>query len=127
MSKVYFASAKAKKWKYDDSMPGKRSLAEAAKAVFGTFKEGKIIYINFLTEIQPECDYMPVADVPVIQDQGILISDDMVAVEQASVDMLLKAPPLPQAASEEKDIVKGLDSDRRGRKARSWKQGVRTC
>jgi len=86
-----------------------RSLAEAAKAVLGTFKEGKVIYINFLTEIQPECDCMPVADVPVMQDQGILISEDIVSIEQASIDMLLKAPPLPQSASDEKEIVKGDD------------------
>jgi len=85
------------------------SLAESAKAVLSTFNKGKVIYINFLTEIQPECDCMPVADVPVIQDQGILISDDIVSIEQASVDMLIKAPPLPQAASEEKAIVKGED------------------
>ena len=52
---------------------------------------------------------MPVADVPVMQDQGILVSDDIVSIEQASVDMLLKAPPLPQSASEEEDINKGDD------------------
>ncbi len=96
------------------SLPGDderfmRSLAESAKAVLGTFNKGKVIYINFITEVQPECDCMPVADVPVIQDQGILISDDIVTIEQASVDMLLKAPPLPQSASEEKNIVKGDD------------------
>ena len=96
------------------SLPGDderfmRSLAESAMTVLSTFKKDKVIYINFLTEIQPECDCMPVADVPVMQDQGILISDDIVAIEQASVDMLLKAPPLPQSASEEKNIVKGDD------------------
>ena len=37
---------------------------------------------------------MPIADVPVIQDQGILISDDIVAIEQASIDMLLKVSAL---------------------------------
>lgn len=86
-----------------------RSLSEGAKAVLSTFKEGKVIYINFLTEIQPECDCMPVADVPVIQDQGILLSEDIVSIEQASIDMLLKSSPLPQSASEEKEIVKGDD------------------
>ncbi len=96
------------------SLPGNderfmRSLAESAMTVLSTFKKGKVIYINFLTEIQPECDCMPVADVPVMQDQGILISDDIVAIEQASVDMLLKAPPLPQSATEEKNILKGDD------------------
>lgn len=96
------------------SLPGDderfmRSLAESAKAVLSTFNKGKVVYINFLTEIQPECDCMPVADVPVMQDQGILLSEDIVAIEQASVDMLLKAPPLPQSASEEKEIVQGDD------------------
>jgi len=86
-----------------------RSLAEAAKTVLSTFQEGKVVYINMLTEILPECDCMPVADVPVMQDQGILISDDIVAIEQASVDLLLKAPPLPQSACDEKSIGKGED------------------
>lgn len=78
-----------------------RALAEAANAVLSTFKPGKVLYINFLTEIQPECDCMPAADVPVIQDQGILISDDIVAIEQATIDILLRAKPLPQSATEE--------------------------
>jgi uncharacterized Fe-S center protein len=96
------------------SLPGDaerfmRSLAEAAKAVLNTFKPRKVIYINFLTEIQPECDCMPMADVSVIQDQGIMVSDDIVSIEQASIDMLLKAPPLPQAAADEKNIVNGDD------------------
>jgi len=96
------------------SLPGNserfmRSLAEAAKAVLGTFAKNKVIYINFLTEMQPECDCMPTADVPVMQDQGILMSDDIVAVEQASIDILLQSPPLPQSAAEDKNIVKGDD------------------
>ncbi|GAB4488514.1 MAG: DUF362 domain-containing protein [Thermodesulfovibrionales bacterium] len=86
-----------------------RSLAEASKAVVGTFEKGKIVYINFLTEIQPECDCMPCADVPVIQDIGILISDDLVAIEQASVDLLLSAVPLPGSAAEERKIASGED------------------
>jgi hypothetical protein len=52
---------------------------------------------------------MPVADVPVMQDQGILLSEDIVAIEQASVDMLLKAAPLPQSVTEEKAVVRGDD------------------
>ncbi len=86
-----------------------KSLSEAAKAVLGTFKPNKVIYVNFLTEIQPECDCMPAADVPVIQDIGILISDDIIAVEQASIDMLLKASPLPASLAEDEKIKKGED------------------
>lgn len=77
-----------------------RSLAEAAKAVLSTFEAQKVVYVNFLTEIQPECDCMPSADVPLMQDIGILISEDVVAIEQASIDMLRKAKPLPDSAAD---------------------------
>lgn len=92
-----------------DDVTFQKSLAESAAAVLSTFKEDKVIYINFLYGIQPECDCMPVADVPVIQDQGLMISDDIVAIEQASLDMLKKAPPLPQSATEEAGIKPGDD------------------
>ncbi len=92
-----------------DDVAFQKSLAEAAAAVLSTFKKGKVIYINFLYEIQPECDCMPVADVPVIQDQGIMISDDIVAIEQASLDMLKSSPPLPQSAASEAGIKPGED------------------
>jgi uncharacterized Fe-S center protein len=85
------------------------SLAEAAHAVMSTFEPKKIIFINFLTEIQPECDCMPAADVPVIQDIGILISEDIVSVEQASIDMLAAAEPLPQSLASDKEIGRGDD------------------
>jgi uncharacterized Fe-S center protein len=86
-----------------------RSLAEAARAVVGTFEKGKILYINFLADIQPECDCMPMADVPVMQDSGILVSDDLVAIEQASIDMLLKSPPLPDSMASDKQMTAGED------------------
>jgi len=86
-----------------------RSLAQAAGAVLGTFKPGKVLFINFLTEIQPECDCMPGADVPFIQDKGILISDNIVAIEKATLDLLRDSEPLPESAASEKGIKKGQD------------------
>jgi uncharacterized Fe-S center protein len=86
-----------------------KSLAEAASAVLSTFETGKVVYVNFLYAIQPECDCMPVADVPVLQDQGIMISDDIVAIEQASLDMLRSAFPLPQSAAEDMKLRPGDD------------------
>ncbi len=72
-----------------------RGLVEAAKAVVDTFKPGKILYINFGLDVQPGCDCMPLADVAVVQDQGILVSEDIVAVDMATLDLLGKAAPLP--------------------------------
>ncbi len=86
-----------------------RSLSEAAMAVLSTFKPKKVLYVNFLTEIQPECDCMPAAEVPVIQDIGILLSDDLVAIEKASVDMLLHQKPLPASLAEDEKVRDGSD------------------
>lgn len=86
-----------------------KSLPEAAKAVLSTFKQHKVLYINFLTEIQPECDCMPAADVPLIQDIGILVSDDLVAVEMASIDMIRKQQPLPSSLASDQNIKAGQD------------------
>ncbi len=85
------------------------SLAEAAGAVLSTFKKKRVYYINFLFDIQPECDCMAMSDTPVVQDQGILLSDNMVAIDQASLDLIAKAKTLPQSAAEGVKIRKGSD------------------
>jgi uncharacterized Fe-S center protein len=92
-----------------DDVQFMKSLAESAQAVLSTFKPQKVLYVNFLTEVQPECDCMPAAEVPVVQDLGILISDDLVAIEQASIDLLLKAKPLPSSLAEDMNIQAGED------------------
>jgi uncharacterized Fe-S center protein len=76
------------------------ALAESAKAVLSTFQPGKVFYINFLFDIQPECDCMAISDTPVVQDQGILLSDDIVAIDKASLDLIAQARPLPQSKAE---------------------------
>jgi len=85
------------------------ALAESAKAVLSTFKRRKVFYISFLFDIQPECDCMAVSDTPVVQDQGILLSDDIVAIDKASLDLIAKAQPLPQSKAEGLKIKKGSD------------------
>lgn len=96
------------------TMPGDnerfmRSLAESAAAVMRTFEPNKVIFANFLTEIQPECDCMPAADVPVMQDAGILLSDDLVAIEQASIDILHNSEPLPGSLAVDRQAAAGED------------------
>ena len=51
-------------------------------------KEGKIAYINFLTNITPDCDCVPWSDAPVVPDIGIMASLDPVALDQACYDMV---------------------------------------
>jgi len=83
------------------------ALAEGTKAVLSTFEPGKVLYFNFVLEVQPECDCMPVADTPVVQDQGILASTDIVAVEQAALDMINDGVPLPGSLAEDRGLETG--------------------
>jgi uncharacterized Fe-S center protein len=82
-------------------------LAEAAQAVMGTFEPGKVLFFNFALEIQPECDCMPMADLPIVQDQGIFAGEDVVAVEQATLDTINRAVPLPDSLAEERGVRHG--------------------
>jgi len=82
-------------------------IAEAAKTVLETFEKGKVLYINFLIEIQPECDCMPACDVPFVQDYGIMASYDIVALEQACYDYINKGVPLPLSYAEEQGLSEG--------------------
>jgi uncharacterized Fe-S center protein len=82
-------------------------LAEAAQAVLSTFELDKVLYFSFVLEVQPECDCMSTADTPVVQDQGILASTDIVAVEQAAYDLINKAIPLPQSLAADRGLRQG--------------------
>jgi uncharacterized Fe-S center protein len=83
------------------------ALAEGAQAVLNTFEPGKVIYFNFVLEVQPECDCMPMADTPIVQDQGVLASTDIVAVEQATLDLINGADPLPDSLAADQGLQAG--------------------
>jgi uncharacterized Fe-S center protein len=84
-----------------------QALAEGAQAVLRTFAPGKVVYLNFALEVQPECDCMPMADTPLVQDQGLFASDDIVAVEQATLDAINRAVPLPQSLAADRGVKPG--------------------
>ena len=84
-------------------------IVEASKGVLSTFKPKKVIYINFIFEVQPECDCLPNADAPVVNDQGIIMGDDPVAVDRASLDLVNKARPNAQSLAEDNDITEPCD------------------
>ncbi len=83
------------------------ALAEGAQAVLSTFQPGKVVYFNFALEVQPECDCMPMADTPIVQDQGILASQDIVAVEQATLDLINTSLPLPGSLAADQGVRAG--------------------
>jgi len=53
--------------------------------------KGKIGYINFLIKVTKDCDCLAKDDPRIVRDIGILASKDPVAIDKASVDMILNA------------------------------------
>ncbi len=80
-------------------------LAEAAGAVLSTFGKNKVLYVNFITDIHPECDCMPMADSALVSDVGVLVSDDIVAIEKATLDLIGEAQVLQNSKAGDKDIT----------------------
>lgn len=62
-----------------------RALALSAKVVQ---KDKHVIYINVLKNITPVCDCMPFQKQPICPDIGYLISEDPVAIDKASIDLI---------------------------------------
>ena len=71
-----------------------KALAAQARVVLSTFSPGKVVYANFMMEMQPECDCMDICDVPMVQNVGVLVGTDPVAVDAATLDMVADAPLL---------------------------------
>lgn len=64
----------------------------AAKAVLDTFEPGNAIFINLATHMTPVCDCFGFTGLPVLPDAGVFGSDDIVALEQATLDMTARTP-----------------------------------
>ena len=63
------------------------SMAEAAKSVIDYFN-GNILYINVMKNMSVDCDCCSIAEDPCMNDVGILISLDPVAIDQACIDLV---------------------------------------
>lgn len=66
------------------------SMADAAKSVVDYFR-GNIVYINVMKNMSVDCDCCAVAEDPCIDDIGMLISLDPVAIDKACVDLVYKS------------------------------------
>jgi uncharacterized Fe-S center protein len=76
-----------------------KKMAEYAKgALHG--KENKALFVNFVTQVSPACDCYGHSDAPIVPDQGILVSTDPVALDQACADLVNGARGLPGTAME---------------------------
>ncbi|MEW6439360.1 MAG: DUF362 domain-containing protein [bacterium] len=101
------------RWKTDGRAVLEKTVEYAMGAVEG--KKGKCGFMNFLMRITPDCDCLAWNDTPITPDLGILAARDPVAIDQASVDLVNRAPAMPDsrlvnAAAEDKfREVTGVD------------------
>lgn len=58
----------------------------------------KSLFINFITNVTPECDCYSHSDASIVPDIGIVASADPIAIDQASADLVNQAPGLPFTA-----------------------------
>lgn len=65
-------------------------MAIGANEILKTFDEDKRFFLNFLIDITPFCDCWGMGQPAIVNDIGVLGSRDIVAVEQASLDLIGK-------------------------------------
>ena len=83
---IHGAGDPEKIWTSDHDMFLK-SMADAAKSIVDYFK-GNIVYINVMKNMSVDCDCCAVAEDPCINDIGILVSTDPIAIDQACIDLV---------------------------------------
>jgi len=63
------------------------SMADAAYSVHSLFKD-KVVYVNVLKNMSVDCDCCAVAEDPCMKDIGVLVSNDPIAIDKASLDLV---------------------------------------
>jgi len=83
-------------WNESPDIFQKKMMEYALGAMKG--KEDRSIFINFVIQVSPACDCYPHSDSPIVRDIGILASDDPVAIDAASCDLVNNEVSLPNTA-----------------------------
>jgi len=63
-------------------------MAAVVRETLATFEPGRVFFITVLLNITPLCDCWGFSSPPIVPDVGIVAGDNIVAVEQASLDMI---------------------------------------
>ena len=92
----------ATQWKTTPDALQEKIVEHVAGALKG--KEGKLLFVSFVTAVSPDCDCWNFSDAPIVGDIGVLASDDIVAIDRAAYDLINAAAGLPGSRGE------GMDS-----------------
>ena len=64
------------------------ACAISASITLSTFAPGKAVHLNLATHMTPVCDCFGFTSMPILPDAGIFGSDDIVALDQATLDVI---------------------------------------
>ncbi|MDZ4180923.1 MAG: DUF362 domain-containing protein [Coriobacteriia bacterium] len=92
-------------WKTTPEAIQEKIVEHVAGAVAG--KDGKVVYLSFVTNVSPDCDCWHFSDASIVSDIGVLASTDIVAIDQAAYDLVTAAVGL--AGSRGQDMGVGDD------------------
>ncbi len=71
---------------------------------------GQAFFINYLTSVTPQSDDYPFSDLPFIPDLGIVASEDPVAADWATYQMIVRSPGVPGSVAQNLEVLeKGQD------------------
>jgi len=76
-------------WKTTPDALQEKIVEHVAGAVAG--KDGKVVYLSFVTDISPDCDCWNFSDASVVPDIGVLAATDPIAIDQAAYDLVTAA------------------------------------
>ena len=66
------------------------ACAHAVEIVLSTFAPGKVMHLNLATHMTPVCDCFGFTSMPILPDAGVFGSDDIVALDKATLDVIAK-------------------------------------
>ena len=65
-----------------------RGMAITSREILNTFEANRVLFINVLLSVTPFCDCWGFSTPALVPDVGIVASTDVVAIEQASLDLI---------------------------------------
>lgn len=81
-------------------------MGHSASAVLSEY-HGKIAFLNFIQDVTPHCDCTAASGRPVVQDVGITLAFDPVAIDKASLDLIDQAPIVKSSTTESPPDILG--------------------
>ena len=66
------------------------ACAHSVDIVLSTFAPGKVTHLNLATHMTPVCDCFGFTSMPILPDAGVFGSDDIVALDKATLDVIAK-------------------------------------